>query len=187
MKMPRRTNSFQNLFLRLQKAMASCGAKVEESAEVFNHVAGRKEEIDVLVTFTHSGYSYRVGIQCRDHSRNAGADWIRDLKLQKDHCHLDKMIAVHSKGFSPAAQKTASYEGIEVRTLKDAQSSDWTRLHPQTFQLQIPLHLVAMELSPVIKPSKVGLDPMRDGCLVCKCHKRRSESPNQLAQRAWCQ
>lgn len=123
--MPKRSNSFQKTVLRIHNALAGTRAVVEESAQVFNHITRTQNEIDVLVSFTVGVTRYRTAIECRQHGRAAGPDWIRDLRTKRDDCRLNKMIAVHAKGFSAAALREAEAHAIDAICLRDAESLAW--------------------------------------------------------------
>lgn len=122
--LPKRSNSFQRLVVRLQNALHDEDCTIEESAMVQNHISGNKEEIDILVTFEKGDNVYRAGIACRDHSRPAGPSWIRDLASQRDHCRLDKVIAFHSNGFSGPAKQTAEAVNISTFHIDEIPSID---------------------------------------------------------------
>lgn len=147
--MPKRTNDFQHLIFRLHAALHGTDSIIEESALVENHSSGNREEIDVLITFDRGGSTYKTGIACRDHGRRAGPDWIRNLALQREHCRLDKVIAVHSRGFSEPAKKTAIQLNIETIAASDFDAVDWKKcvevpsaLISAAVQVRLQWHLV---------------------------------------------
>lgn len=125
--MPRRTNRFQSLIVMIQAALHGKKAKVEESALVHNYGTEKEIEIDVLITFGLGGTSYRTAVECRDHSRSAGPSWIAELKEKREDCRLDKMIAVHSKGFTSSALTLAKKYGIETLTPKKGKKVNWAK------------------------------------------------------------
>lgn len=112
--MPQRTNEFQQLIHQIESALHAESAIVEESAMMLNHHNGRKEEIDIVATFTVGERVYRTGIQVRDQSRKASANWVRDCASQAKGCKLDRMVLVHSKGFSKIAKDQAVHDGVEL-------------------------------------------------------------------------
>lgn len=112
--MPQRTNKFQQLIHQIESALHADSAIVEESAMVLNHHNGREEEIDIVAIFTVGERVYRTGIQVRDQSRKASAGWVRDCASQADGCKLDRMVLVHSKGFSKIAKEQANHDGVEL-------------------------------------------------------------------------
>lgn len=117
--MPRRSNPFQKLVKWLHDSLAGPGVKVVESAEVYDHEAKKDIEVDVLIEFSKMGASYRACIECRDHKRDKGGpSWIRELVTKRADCRFDKMVAVHSKGFTKAAIKVARKHNILALTLE---------------------------------------------------------------------
>ena len=123
--MPKRTNTFQQLITRVQVALHNSRASVQESAMVPNYSSNIDTEIDILITFEVGGLPYRTGIECRDHSRPAGPDWIQQLRTKRDDCRLDKIVAVHASGFTKSAIKEAETHGIQVATIKQLDEVDW--------------------------------------------------------------
>ena len=125
--MPRRTNQFQSLISRIHAALHGKNAKVEESAMIRNYFTEKDTEVDVLVSFELGGTTYRTAIECRDWAKKAGPDWIRDLATKRDECRLDKMIAVHSKGFTQPALTQAKKHRVEAITVAETSDVDWSR------------------------------------------------------------
>lgn len=132
--MPQRTNPFQSLITQIQAALHGKKAKVEESAMIHNYDSETETEVDILVTFEIGGTSYRTGIECRDHSRPSGPSWISELKTKRDACRLNKVIAVHSNGFTESAKTMAEKYGIETLTPKEIAESEnlFERINPIT-------------------------------------------------------
>lgn len=113
--MPKRTNETQKLVHRLERILHGQGARITESAMVRNRRSGSKEEIDVLISFKVGGRKYRTAIAVRyRHRDRGGPEWIRALAKQKESCGFDKMVAAHTRGFTPAAKRTAKLEGVEL-------------------------------------------------------------------------
>ena len=112
--MPKRSNAFQSLIHRFESILHGSGATVEESAMVHNPAAGKAEEIDILITFEIGGRSYRTGVAVRERSRKGDKDWIRSLAKQRDQIGLDRIVAVHSRGFTQATNQLAESEHVEL-------------------------------------------------------------------------
>lgn len=117
--MPKRTNTFQKVNLWLQESLQRSDAKVTESALVQDFETNSTTEVDILVEFVQGGEKYHTGIECRDHRRAADVQWIRELATKRDSCRLNKMVAVHSRGFSKGARSLAEKRGISLLTLRD--------------------------------------------------------------------
>ena len=82
--MPQRTNQFQGLVKRIETALHDVDVDIKESALVTNYRSGKKDEIDVLVTFSMAGREFRTAISVRDRGRKGNPDWIRALRSQRD-------------------------------------------------------------------------------------------------------
>ncbi len=126
--MPKRSNKFQALVYRIESAFHEASARVEESALVLNEATGKREEIDVLASFEVGGRVYRTGVAVRERTRDKGdKEWIRALSVQRTQCKLDRIIAVHSRGFTSTATKIArecNAELIHPNRLRDEKLRD---------------------------------------------------------------
>jgi hypothetical protein len=113
--MPKRTNFFQTLVKRIESAyLKDEGAEVTESAMIPNYVTGHETEVDILISFRIGQRTYRTAIECRDHKRRQGPDWIGALESKKRECRLDKIVAVSSSGFTSSVKQQSPQYGIET-------------------------------------------------------------------------
>src|SRR5574342_265432 len=86
---------------------------------VRDHEAKKDIEVDILIEFSKMGALYRTCIECRDHqTRKGGPAWIRELNTKRDDCRFDKMVAVHSRGFTKSAIELARQHNILCCTLE---------------------------------------------------------------------
>ena len=84
-----------------------------------NYETNKDTEVDVLVEFT-KGERFRCAFECRDHKRDkAGPAWIDHLYGIRDQCRLDKMVGVHSRGFTKSAITLARRKGIVTLTVDE--------------------------------------------------------------------
>jgi hypothetical protein len=112
---PKRSNEFQALIHKIESLLHDKAAKVEESAMVLNTYTGKHQEIDILVTFEVGGQIYRTGFQVRQRSRDkSGPGWINELSQQRIQCQLDRMVAVHSHGFTSTAKEIANRLDVKL-------------------------------------------------------------------------
>lgn len=113
--MPKRSNEFQALIYRIESALHGSDVIVEESAEVPNETSGKTEEIDVLITHQLGGRTYKTGVAVQYRSRDKGSpSWIRDLSVQRTQLKLDRMVAVHSRGFTKSAAQIAHDLNVQL-------------------------------------------------------------------------
>lgn len=129
--MPKRTNDFQNLIAHIYEQLRPTDAQVTESAMVRDQDTGELREVDILIEHMVAGHSMKIGIECRDRSRKESVSWIEELIGKKNALHLNKAIAVSSKGFTNAAERKAKRNGIEVHSLIDAKKINWASKLPK--------------------------------------------------------
>ncbi len=133
--MPKRTNDFQQLVLRIYQALAGAGADVQESVLVPEKNSNSKREVDVLVTASVAGHKTRIAIECRDYTKYQDITWIDGLIGKYANLGIEKVIAVSSTDYSATAFQKAAQHNIELLTLKEASETDWaTKIGPSAFQ-----------------------------------------------------
>lgn len=133
--MPKRTNEFQKIVLRIHQALAGIGVAVEESVLVPEKNSNAQREVDVLVTTSIAGHQTRIAIECRDHGRDQDITWIDGLIGKYVNLGIEKVIAVSATNYSATASQKAAQHNIELLTLKDASETDWaTKICPSAFQ-----------------------------------------------------
>ncbi len=157
--MPQRTNPFQLLMTQINAALHGKKAKVEESAMVHNYNSETETEIDILITFEIGGNTYQTAIECQDRSRPAGPPWISELMAKREGCRLNKIIAIHSRGFTKPAKKLAEKYGIETLTPEVISDIDWqSKFGPFT---SLAFQSVMCKLSNGLKFSLSGKNPVK--------------------------
>ncbi len=145
--MPKRTNEFQQLVLRIYQALAGTGAKVEESVLVPEKNSNAMREVDVLVTANVAGHSTRLAIECRDHSRDQDITWVDGLIGKYANLGIEKVIAVSASNYSTTALQKAAQHNIELLTLTQAVETDWTAI--QFFGFRNRPMIIGLRLSDV--------------------------------------
>jgi hypothetical protein len=154
--MPARSNEFQRLIRSIYGAMAKVqGGRVTESA-ILKEPGGAPREVDILLEASAFGHAVRIAVECRDHARKADVQWIDELIGRFKNLGVHKVIAVAASGFTrPALQKAAS-EGIETRSLKECEETDWSvefqRLGIGEFALNSQVVGVTIKLDPKASP-----------------------------------
>lgn len=79
---------------------------------------GTEREVDVLLTFSQSGLPVRIAIECRNWRIKHDVAWIDLLIGKYRDLGIDKVVAVSSTGFTPAAIAKAKDVGIVTLTLR---------------------------------------------------------------------
>lgn len=92
---------------------------------VLDSEAGILREVDILVEYKYAGHEFSFIVECRDRSRSETVEWIDSLVGKTKSLKINKVIAVSSKGFVPAAKAKALANGIETLTLEEANETDW--------------------------------------------------------------
>jgi len=150
--MPRRSNSFQRLVRLIEKQLFEDGS-VRESALI----EGR--EIDVLIEVDAGEVTFRVAVECRDHSRPQDVTWIEELigKYSEFPVAINKVFAVSRKGFTSGAKEKADESSVdlELMTFEKAECIDWGR-----FQLlRDEVGITAITISPA-KTINISAPPL---------------------------
>jgi len=123
--MPRRTNEFQRLVVRMYEQMASPGDMVTESAILTERHGTVKREVDVLLEKSIFGTHVRIAVECRGRSAKDDVQWIDGLIGKYRDLNVEKVIAVSKSGFSRGAQEKAKANKIDLLTLKQALETNW--------------------------------------------------------------
>jgi len=132
---PRRSNDFQKLVLRIYSALGGANSSVEESVLLPEKNSRVKREIDVLVTSNVAGHSVRVAVEARDHSARQDITWVDGLIGKYANLDVQKVVAISHTGFSTTAAEKAKQHNIELITLEEAKVVNWEdRLGPSAFQ-----------------------------------------------------
>ena len=111
----------------IEKALAPQGASVSESVMLTPLIGGEAREVDVLVEFAAGNHSLRIAIECRDHSRKQGVEWIEQLFGKYCGLPVDVVVAVSRNGFTKSAAARAVHQKIRLLSLQDATNSDWVK------------------------------------------------------------
>ncbi|MEQ1883718.1 MAG: restriction endonuclease [Bryobacteraceae bacterium] len=122
--MPERSNPFQRLVFVLKRELETM-AKVKESAMLPDPTTRNKREVDVLIEQNRSGIPFRIGVECRDHSKVQDVIWIESVVTKQRDLGLDASIVVSSKGFTKGAKLKAKAHGIRTVSLKKGSETDW--------------------------------------------------------------
>src|SRR6478736_2003809 len=104
--MPARTNAFQRL-VYLLKTHVAAGATVTESKMLPDLVSGKLREVDVVVESIVAGYDVRIGIECRDHARQADITWVEQMISKHKRLPIHRLVLVSRRGFAADAAELA--------------------------------------------------------------------------------
>lgn len=169
--MPKRTNDFQELVSLIQQALLPDGAKVTESAMVKTTDGASEREIDILIDSAIGPYRIRVAVEAKKESRKmdlARFDAIVGKYLSDGGVRVNKVVVVAHNGFTPDTITRARLLDIELVTLSEAKSTDWSRLKPPHLCLQSAIELIETEFDEEVRTA-FGNSIPSDAQIVCSC------------------
>lgn len=123
--MPARTNHFQKLVKTINQHLAPAGAKITESAMLYDSEAETDREIDILVESTILNCSLRIGIECTTERAPLDVRKIESFKEKHRKVGINQTIIVSKNGFSDSSKKYAQKNNIRLLTFKAAQKENW--------------------------------------------------------------
>jgi hypothetical protein len=125
--MPKRTNPFQKMILRVYRQMSLPDDKVEESAMVKERGSAVKREVDLLLQRRVFGTDLRIAVECRSRKDKDDIEWIDSLIGKYRDLDIHKVVAVSRLGFTPAAKEKAAVNRIDTLTLEQALETNWPK------------------------------------------------------------
>ncbi len=115
--MPNDGKKLESLVAFIEAIQLPPGLNVETNSKIFDDDGAQIAEFDVMVSGLVGTTDFSWLIECRDRPSGGAApvSWIEQLVGRRDRFKLNKITAVSTSGFSPAAKKHASVAGIELR------------------------------------------------------------------------
>lgn len=112
--------SLEQLVRSIEEFLLPKGFKVEPNEKVFDDSGNQIAEFDITISGTVGSSSIRWLIECRDRPSEGAApgSWIQQLSGRKQQFKFDKVFAVSTTGFSPAAVNAAESGNIVLRTVE---------------------------------------------------------------------
>ena len=125
--MPARSNDYQKLIKIINRQLAPAGAKVTESAMLYDAEAETEREIDILVESTILNCNLRIGIECTAASSPLDIRKIESFKEKHRKVGINQTIVVSKSGFSDSAKKYAKKHNIKLLTFNSAKKDNWLK------------------------------------------------------------
>lgn len=125
--MPKRTNAFQKLVLRITQHFSSKTAVVSESKMLWDEEAKAPREIDILIEEKVGAHSILIGIECTAKSSPVGLKEIEQLHAKHKNLGISKTVIVSLHGFTKTAQRVAKARNIDALPLSRALNCDWPK------------------------------------------------------------
>ena len=109
--------ALEQLVAELEKLLLGTGFNVTPNQKVFDEEGNQIAEFDVQIEGHVGSTSFKWLIECRDRPSEgpAPSSWIQHLAGRKQLFQFDKVIAVSTTGFSPAAKQAAETLNISLR------------------------------------------------------------------------
>ena len=122
---------------------------------------GDEREVDVAVHIP-GAHPVIVAVESRDQGRRGDTTWIDSLIGKYDGMPVDKIVAVHRRGFTKGAIKKATDSGIECVTLEQAQQDHWLKHLGQTL-IELRGRVFKVEgITVVVERDASGAEPVID-------------------------
>lgn len=109
--------ALEELVEYVEKTLAKDGFLVQVNRKIYNDEGVQLAEFDVTVKGKFGSTEISWLIECRDRpsSGRVAGDWVYALAGKRDVYRFDKVTAVSTTGFSPAAIQAASRLDVELR------------------------------------------------------------------------
>ena len=185
--MPKRTNDFQERVSLIQKALLPEGASVTDSAMVTTTDGISEREIDILIDSAVGPYQIRVAVEAKDEARKmdlARFDAIIGKYLADGGVRVNKVVVVAHNGFTADTISRAKLLEIDLITLTEAKSIDWSRFKPPEVCLQSAVELIETTFDDGVRDSFGGAIP-NDVQIVCSCGWRHGPPSNYARYFFW--
>lgn len=123
--MPKRSNDFQRLVLRINQHLANSSAKVTESKMLWDDDAKQHREMDIYIEDKAGPYDVKIGVECTE--KRSGINLVNIEQLHSKHKSLciSRTVIVSKYGFSASAKNYARKANIELLTFGKAMEKSW--------------------------------------------------------------
>ena len=103
----------------IEQHLLPAGFKVEQRQRDFNEAGEQTAELDLVISGPLGSSSVRWLIECRDRPSEGSAPiaWIEQLVSRRERLKFDRIFAVSTTGFSPAAREYAKTTNVILRTV----------------------------------------------------------------------
>lgn len=127
--MPPRTNNFQKLVKIINQHLAPAGAKITESAMLYDSEADTEREVDILVEAELLDCVMKLGIECTAKKRPVDVNVIEGFKEKHRKLGVHQTIAVSENGFTKTARTYALKNNIKLLTFNTAKNEQWSKIY----------------------------------------------------------
>ncbi|HTU26074.1 MAG TPA: hypothetical protein VMF30_11785 [Pirellulales bacterium] len=153
----------------IQKATAPAEAKVTESALVAPSGIGQPREIDTLIETAVGPYRIVIAVEAKRHRRKLNSilfESIAGKYFVEGGVRVNKVVVVTRNGFTKPVIERAQSLGVELLTLKEAKSADWSRFRPFSSSFKTLPQVRNIAAHPPI-PGHIAEAAAQRGRIVC--------------------
>lgn len=123
--MPKRTNDFQKLVLRINQHLATSSATVTESKMLWDEDGKQNREVDIYIEDKVGPYEIRIGVECTAQKSGITLDKIEQLHAKHKRLGINRTVIVSQHGFSESAKNYARKMNIETLGFGKAMGKSW--------------------------------------------------------------
>ncbi|HUU92102.1 MAG TPA: restriction endonuclease [Phycisphaerae bacterium] len=121
--MPRAGRERERLVQHFERLLATCKqASIESPGYLRDRITGRTREFDVLITLP---WGVVIAFEVRDRRRKTDVTEIEGFAAKTKDVQVTDKVFVSSSGFTEPALKKAAANGIQCRTVQEAQALKW--------------------------------------------------------------
>ncbi|MCC7333856.1 MAG: hypothetical protein IT422_02095 [Pirellulaceae bacterium] len=181
--MPQRSNEFQELVGLVQRALAPDDAVVRESVLVEVDGEAETREIDVLIETKVGEYRIKIAVEAKDEGRPMDSTKFESIMgkyLVEGGVKVNKIVIVTHRGFYKPVIVRAKKLEVDLVTLKEARSVDWSEFRPPGPCFKTRPRICDVRITPkisAIPPAKL----LQDGRILCSCGRHHG-TPQQYAE-----
>jgi len=125
--MPARTNDFQKLVKIINRSLAPVGAKITESAMLYDAESKTDREIDILIESKILNCNIKIGVECTASNRPLDIKYIESVKEKHRKVGINQTIIVSKNGFTKSAKEYSIKNHIKLLTFNSAKSENWSK------------------------------------------------------------
>jgi hypothetical protein len=181
--MRRRGRRLERIVALIEKSLGPEGLLVKSPDVELDKTTGKPREIDVGIRLKGGSTPLLIMVECREHKRRQGVEWIEQVVSKRDGIRAAKALAASSSGFTESALEKARYHGVETRRIDEIDAEDvrdwfgafqFTLLHRrcELHHAQLSLDLRGQELQDqtrlLAREWKYG-----DEIFICKPEKKK--------------
>ncbi len=105
--MPKRTNLFQQVIAAVFSQLGDGDKRCEESGELYDPVAEKDREVDVVIRGSVAGQDIIVCVEATARKRPATIEWVENMLMKHQDLPTNRLVLVAEAGFAADARTKA--------------------------------------------------------------------------------